>query len=123
MHDLDELRTLCGPSLGLRIVGVTPVLRVAQRPGRVRPPDWYERHDEIALWLAGHAPTGHEGLVSQDDAATAAARDDWIALDDWPHFFPHDCPQLVLVDREGFDEVVATALHERLTRLDRSDPS
>ncbi len=150
IHTLDEMREFCGTPLGPRLVDATPVVRAVDRDGNERVVRWYrrdadddrsgdwmrtagpseradrealqfmERFEEIAAWLARYAPTGLEGA---DYVLAAAARDDWIALDDCPHFFPNHCRQLLLIDQQGFRDEDAAHLRERLEAMRASGRS
>lgn len=119
LHDLSQLQALCGSLPGSRIVGVTPRLRVAPRPGLVRPSPWHERFEEIALWMAAHAPCGHERLDPAIDGAAASQRNYWIALDDCATFFPPACRQLMLIADSGFQESDVNRLQTRLANLSK----
>jgi hypothetical protein len=136
-NGIDTLRACCRPVLGARIIGTTPVHRrsryfVDAKP-RVRlrldghaaiarlrfssaSEPFYERFEEIALWLAIHA-SGSLGGVSA--AAAALSRDDWMALDDYDSGFPPGCPQLIHVDgskglaEENFEQIEQRLLEYR----------
>lgn len=100
-YDLDQLRTMCGPLLGPRIISTTPLMLINEQLGAVKPADWRVRHEEIALWLEINAPTGREGSDPEGNAAIASSRVDWLALDDSAEFFPDPCPQLVVSHEDG----------------------
>ncbi len=151
VHPLEEMQEFCGPVLGPRLVDATPVVRAVDRGGRNervvrwhrgdanedKLADWMrtagqservdrealvflERFEEIAAWLARYAPTELEGAGY---VLAAAARDDWIALDDWPHFFPIPCRQLLLIDEQGLRDEGAAHLRQRLEAMRASGRS
>ncbi len=91
---LEELRQRFRLELRERVVGCTPLAR--QDP--CEPAMRHVREIECRAWLQMHRP----------DAP-------WIALDDNPLLFQHDCPNLLAIDgRVGFTEVDSLRLDARL---------
>lgn len=70
-REVPVLRAMLPQALAERVVGAT---------GRARLESPHPRHAEILAWLEA------EGL----------AQADWRAIDDTPHLYPPDCPQLIL---------------------------
>ncbi len=151
IHTLDEMQDFCGSVLGPGMVDATPAVRTVDRDGRIervvrwhrrdadddKSADWtraagqsepadrgallfMERFEDFAAGLRRYAPNGLEGT---DHVLAAAVRDDWIALDDWPHFFPNPCRQLLLIDEQGFRDQDAAHLRERLEAMRASGRS
>lgn len=85
-HPLDELRGFFSADIGLRVVGVTPSIKVPDSswlPGQVSK---FERQWECESWLRQHRPGAP-----------------WVAIDDRPYWFEPNCSNLLVTARDvGF---------------------
>jgi hypothetical protein len=103
-YPLDILREEFALDLRSRVVGVTPSIK---NPS----PDWlcggapaHEREWEIETWLTANRPVGTP----------------WLGIDDRPHWFRENCPNLLVTNsRVGFQPVQQQTL--RLMIRQRKD--
>lgn len=75
-HTLQTLAAMFSVDIGARIVGVTPPTEAMPAEAQA-----YVRQYEIEIWITENRPWSK-----------------WIALDDQPHLFEKDCPNLLVTD-------------------------
>ena len=98
-HPIEELRGLFSDAIASRVIGGTPTISDYDR-------DWYPvalserpRQREIEAWLHQNRTLAHS----------------WVAIDDRPHWFNTECPNLLVTDRAtGFTESSAGQLQQMI---------